>query len=263
MSERQMSQIGTDFNEQWCSTANSQADERHRVSELEAELASFSYIVSHDLLTTLRHVKGFVGLLERELPAGLSERQRNFIDRINQAADTGQAQVEGLAGYSRVQQQPLRPILTPADPVLAAAWSNLGEEARRRGAELSPDPLGEVVMDPKLVTQAFERVLDNAIRFTPEHVRPLVVVKRIADPDDWVLHVSDNGVGVEQPQREKVFEMFHRLNPRDPNAGAGVGLTIARRIFRRLGGDVRLIDCASGTCVEMRLPQRASSKARG
>lgn len=251
-----MSQVDIGHANPGSSTTNAQAGERSRVSELEAELASFSYMVSHDLLTTLRHVKGFVGLLERELPAGLSERQRNFIDSINRAADSGQAQVEGLAVFSRAQQHPLKPVLTRADPVLAAAWSSLGEAVRRRDAELLPDALGEVVMDPKLVVQAFERVLDNAIRFTPEGVRPVVVVKRIADSDDWVVHVSDNGIGVEQQQHEKVFEMFHRLNPRDPEAGTGVGLTIARRIFRRLGGDVRLIDCTRGACVEMRLPQR-------
>ncbi|WP_374571144.1 ATP-binding protein [Phenylobacterium sp.] len=229
--------------------------ERQNVDEravaLEQELGDFSYIVSHDLMATFRHVKGFLGLLARDLDPTLTDRQRDFVARIDGAADACQTMLDELRVYSRVQQQPLALADCDGARLFEAARLQLAQ-AQDADVEIRVGALGAVRADHRLLVDALRRVLDNAVKFRRPDAPVRVEVERAADETDWVVRVTDNGIGVDPGLREKVFQMFYRARRDTP--GQGAGLTICRRIFRRHGGDVRLVDCDQGACVELRLP---------
>jgi light-regulated signal transduction histidine kinase (bacteriophytochrome) len=162
--------------------------------------------------------------------------------------------MEQLLVFSRVQQRTLS--LARQDPtsILRMTMLRLSSEIRAAEADISIAQVGRVHADMDMLAEAFGRLLDNAIKFRQQGVRPRITVEPAHDEAFWRLQIRDNGPGVEPGCREKAFRMFHRLNGEDAYPGVGAGLTISRRIARRHGGDVHFLDSDEGTCVEIALP---------
>jgi light-regulated signal transduction histidine kinase (bacteriophytochrome) len=228
--------------------------DQERAADAERELQEFSYIVSHDLATSSRHVAEFSRLLLGEFGEDLTPRQQDHADRICRANDKSQLMMEQLLAFSRVQQRPLELVRQDAMPALRLAMLQLAM-VETAGIDVSVEPLGEVYADAKLLGMALHHLLDNAIKFRRPGVRARIAVQVVKDETFWRLRITDNGVGIEPAYREKAFRMFHRLNGDDSFPGAGAGLTISRRIARRHGGEVAFLDCANGACVELALPR--------
>jgi light-regulated signal transduction histidine kinase (bacteriophytochrome) len=226
-----------------------------RIAAVELELQQFSYIVSHDLAASFRHLAGFSRLLLGELGDALSSRQQDHANHIRAASDKCLAMVEQLLAFSRVQQKTLAPVRQDATPTMQRAMLRLSHEMREAGAEVSLEPLGEAYADPELLAAALVCLLDNAIKFRRPGVPPRISVSATSDGKAWRLRMGDNGCGVEAAYRERVFRMFLRLNGEDPAyPGVGAGLAIVRRIARRHGGEAAFVDCPDGACVELVLP---------
>jgi light-regulated signal transduction histidine kinase (bacteriophytochrome) len=225
-----------------------------RVVALEEELRDFSYMVSHDLAASFRHVSEFSRLLTTER-SGLTPRQRTHIEYIQSAATRCQAMMDSLLTFSKAQQRPIAPTLHDATLTMRLAMRQLAN-LEISGAEVTLAPLGDVFADAKLLAIIFESLLENAIKFAVPGVKPLVSIEPAPDADAWRVRIADNGMGVDPKHAERAFQMFRRLNGEDAFAGVGAGLAICRRIARRHGGDVRFIECAEGACVELSLPHQ-------
>jgi light-regulated signal transduction histidine kinase (bacteriophytochrome) len=224
---------------------------------LERELHDFSYIVSHDLAASLRHVSEFSRLLLGDLDNGLSERQQLYAQHIQRANANCQAMIEQLLVYSRAQQKPLSSRRQDAAATMQLALLKLAEAVEEAGADVQIEPLGDVQADHALLVQAFQHLLDNAIKFREAGVQPKVVVAPAHSDGVWRVRLRDNGIGVAPEQHEKAFRMFQRLNSEGAYAGVGAGLAISRRIARRHGGDVAFVECEPpGALVELWLPQQ-------
>jgi chemotaxis family two-component system sensor kinase Cph1 len=222
-------------------------------ADLELELQAFSYTVSHDLSACFRHVSEFSRLLLAEMEISGSTRERSHAQYVRATAVKCQLMLDQLLTYSRVQQNLLNPAMHDATQSLTRAIACV-HELRTSGAEVAIEPLGEVYADPKLLALALEHLIDNALKFRRMGARPQISVRPAHDEQAWRVQVIDNGLGIDVAHREKVFQMFNRLNSEGAFAGVGAGLAICRRIARRHGGDVRFLDCADGACVELSLP---------
>ena len=230
--------------------------EDDRSVAVEQELQNFSYIVSHDLAASLRHMSEFSRLLVGDLGEDLTDRQRAFAERIAEANEKCQLMMEQLLAFSRLQQKPLERVRQDATPALQFAALKLDGALKINHAELSIEPLGEVFADQILFGQVLHHLLDNAIKFHKPNVPPRITVKPAHDGLFWRARFIDNGVGVEPTHRDKAFWMFHRLHPEGAHLGVGAGLAICRRIARRHGGEVEFLDCDDGACVELSLPRQ-------
>lgn len=222
---------------------------------VEQELQNFSYIVSHDLAASLRHMSEFSRLLVGDLGEALTERQRAYAERISVANEQCQLMMEQLLAFSRLQQKPLERILQDATPALQFAALKLDGALKVTRAELSIEPLGEVYADPILLGQMLHQLLDNAIKFHKPDLPPQIRVEPAHDARFWRVRFIDNGLGVEPAYRDKIFWMFHRLHGEGVYPEVGAGLAICRRIARRHGGEVAFLDCDDGACVELSLPR--------
>jgi signal transduction histidine kinase len=235
--------------------ANPAGLDRDRAAAAEQELQAFSYIVSHDLAASFRHVAGFSQLLLGDLGDGLTSRQQAHAGHIRGAIGKCQAMMEQLLVISRVQQKPLDAQRLDAMPIAGLAVFRLSPEIEAAGAEISLGPLGEVYGDPALLAQAFQALLENAIKFRVAGVAPRITVRSAHDKDFWRVRITDNGPGVAPAYRDKAFGMFQRLGGEDAYPGIGAGLTICRRIARRHGGEAQFVDSDDGACVELSLPR--------
>jgi light-regulated signal transduction histidine kinase (bacteriophytochrome) len=221
----------------------------------EEELQSFSYIVSHDLAASFRHVSEFSRLLLGELTEDLTDRQQSHATHVRVATEKCQAMMEQLLAYSRVQQKTLDKVWQDANTSFDLPVLQFTAQAAAEGADFHVEPLGEVWADTALLVLAFRLLMENAVKFRRPAVRPQITVRPAHDALMWRMQITDNGVGVEPAYREKAFQMFHRLHGEDAFPGVGAGLAICRRIARRHDGALRFLDRAEGACIELALPR--------
>jgi signal transduction histidine kinase len=217
-----------------------EAQRERLIGELEqrnAELERFSFTVSHDLKSPLTTIKGFLALLETDLPATRPAEVDAEIAQLHQAADYMRDLVDDLLALSRAGQAtgPAETLALDAVAREAVAQVAGGENAARVRIDVAPD-LPRVSANRRRLLEVLQNLLDNAIKFSNEGDDPRVEIGATADGDRVVCHVRDNGIGIDPAHHERVFELFTRLDPtRD---GTGIGLALVSRIIETSGGSV-------------------------
>lgn len=225
-----------------------------RLMEANAELERFTFVASHDLQEPVRSIISFSQLLQRRLGGTLAPDVAEFLDYLIAAAQRMQAQVTGLQDYARAGQHGAMAIVALAD-ALADARLQLDGPLAAAHAEIDAAPLPRVLGDRGQLAQLFRHLLDNALKFSAVG-RPLrVVVSARPDGPFWRITVHDNGIGIDPAYAATVFELFRRLHGPGELAGAGIGLTVCRRIVERHGGVITIDTSArQGTAVVFTLP---------
>lgn len=211
-----------------------QANERLERSNL--ELSQFAYIASHDLQAPLRSVSGFSQLLERNYRDLLDERGRDWIGRVVNAAETMQRLIEDLLSYARLDSrpQPFRPV--DLGEVLEEVSDLLESSLEELDGTLRYDRLPTVLGDRFQMVQVFQNLIGNAIKYHGERP-PLIQIRAEEAGGAHVISVQDNGLGIEEEDRETIFEIFRRAHGH-AYPGTGIGLAVTKRVVERHGGRV-------------------------
>ncbi|WP_051935388.1 PAS domain S-box protein [Deinococcus sp. YIM 77859] len=203
------------------------------------ELEAFSYSVSHDLRTPLRHIVGFGDLLRKDAAGQLSPKGERYLSVMTDAAGRMSQLIDDLLEFSRMGRRELRRGPVDLSAVVQEAWHNLEPDRADRDITLELAPLPTVQGDAGLLTQVFTNLLANAIKYTRtrEHAR-IQVTAQLNGPEVTVT-VRDNGVGFDPRYTDKLFGVFQRLHRAEEFEGTGIGLANVRRIVTRHGGRVR------------------------
>ena len=226
-----------------------------------AELEQFAYVASHDLQEPLRKVASFCQLLEKRYGDKLDERGIEYIGFAVDGAKRMQVLINDLLTFSRVGR--LNAAYTEVDlnTALDSALRNLSAALEESGAEVirSAEPLPAVDGDPTLLVMVWQNLIGNAVKFQREGVAPRIVIGCEPGKGDyaeqWVLTLSDNGIGIAEEFVDKVFVIFQRLHGRDVYSGTGIGLALCKKIVEYHGGTI-WIDTAytNGTRFRFTLP---------
>ncbi len=209
------------------------------------ELEHFASVASHDLQEPLRMVAGYMRLLDQRHAGELDASAREYIRYAVEGTARMQALIEGLLTYARVQrgQTGLEP--TSLDDAVEWAVSNLQAAIEESGAALAIDPLPVVDGDATQLGQLFQNLIGNAIKFRGDDPLQLEI-SAVEQDGEWLLAVADNGIGIDDESRERVFEIFQRLHDRAEYEGTGIGLAVCRRIVERHGGRIWLESAPGG-----------------
>ena len=201
------------------------------------DLEQFAYVASHDLQEPLRAVSGFVTLLRQRYQGKLDERADGYIANSVDGAARMQSLISDLLTYSRVGTRggTLAPIATQDS--LDNALRNLGAGIHDAGAVLTSDPMPIVPADALQLTQLFQNLIGNAIKFRGER-RPEIHVGARREQGHWLFWVRDNGIGIAPEYAERIFLIFQRLHTRKKYDGTGIGLAICKKIVERHGGRI-------------------------
>ena len=241
--------------------------ERERlIGELEAknaELERFTYTVSHDLKSPLVTIRGYVGMIERDLEEGNEARIKADLQRVSEAAGTMADLLSQLLELSRVGHLVGPPEIVDLGLLAAEAAESVRGRRDQLAARIDIEPgLPAVHGDRTRLREVLENLLDNALKFMGDEPRPRVGLGlRELREAEAVIFVRDNGVGVEPPYHDKIFGLFDRLDP--SIEGTGIGLALVRRIVETHGGAIWVESEGSGrgSCFFLTLPLAPGDEA--
>jgi len=201
-----------------------------------AELEQFAYVASHDLQEPLRMVRSYLQLLERRYKDQLDEDAQEFIWFAVDGATRMQTLINDLLTYSRVttRAKPFEPV--DCSEVLDRVLTDLKVAIEENDAVVTHEPLPIVMADPTQFKQVLQNLISNAIKFRKKDTRPEIDIDVERQGDEWVLAVSDNGIGIDPQNFERIFTIFQRLHSRDEYPGTGIGLALCKKIVERHGG---------------------------
>ncbi|CQD19712.1 two-component sensor protein [Mycobacterium europaeum] len=242
-------------------SAQTQLDEQAaELRRSNTELEQFAYVASHDLQEPLRKVASFCQLLERRYGDKLDERGIEYIGFAVDGAKRMQALINDLLTFSRVGRLGTTETDVDLDSALDSGLANLAVAIEESHADIvRPDALPRIKGDPTLLTMLWQNLIGNAVKFRHKDRRPRVVIDCAPGTGDhdgeWVITVSDNGIGIPAEFADKVFVIFQRLHGRDVYAGTGVGLALVKKIVEHHGGTIRIdTSRTEGTRFEFTLP---------
>jgi signal transduction histidine kinase len=201
------------------------------------ELEQFAYVASHDLQEPLRMVASYCQLLARRYGEELGADGKEFIGYAVDGAERMQRLINDLLMYSRVGTRAKEPVPVALDDALAMAVQNLKIAIEESGGRVTHDPLPTVMGDAVQITQLFQNLIGNALKFRRD-VPPEVHVGVTENETRWMVSVTDNGIGMEPAYYDRIFLIFQRLHERGKFPGTGIGLAVCKKIVERHGGTI-------------------------
>jgi light-regulated signal transduction histidine kinase (bacteriophytochrome) len=210
------------------------ADELARSNK---DLEQFAYVSSHDLREPLRTVIGFVQILQERYRDKLDAKAGEYINFAVEGAKRMQQLIEDLLAYSRVGNSGtvMKPWNTQKS--LDRALGSLKGSIVASHAKITADPMPTVQADGTLLTQVFQNLIGNAIKFRSREPLEIHVGAKRAK-ESWLFWVKDNGIGMDPRYSDKIFVIFQRLHTRDKYPGTGIGLAICKKIVEQHGGKI-------------------------
>ncbi|MEN6516741.1 MAG: PAS domain S-box protein [Methanospirillum sp.] len=220
-------------------TASALEERSRELARSNEELQQFAYIASHDLQEPLRAISGFTELLERRYKGELDERADRYINFIVDGTRQMQQVIQDLLAYSRVQTKAHEFDLIDTNRALDQALLNLRVSIRDRHAHVAvEDRLPEIFADGIQITQVFQNLIGNALKFQKPGAVPEIRISTVREGGDWVFSVADNGIGIDARHLDRIFMLFQRLHAKGEYDGTGIGLAICKRIVERHGGSI-------------------------
>jgi signal transduction histidine kinase len=234
-----------------------------KLGEANAELENFVAVASHDLKEPLRTLSAFSQLLKTDLGEQLSENARTDLSHITAAARRMQLLIANLLDLTLTSRAELSMENLPAGDCANAALRSLEARVAEVHAVIERDRLPVIRGDRTLLTQVYQNLICNALKFTRDGLTPRIRLTAEETSDgEVILGVADNGIGIEPAMRERIFEPFERLHANSSYEGAGIGLSICRRAISRLGGRI-WVEESPGGGTHFRFTLRRSTRVAG
>jgi signal transduction histidine kinase len=202
------------------------------------ELQQFAYVSSHDLQEPLRMVSSYTQLLAKRYKGQLGSDADEFITFAVDGCNRMQGLIQDLLAYSRAGTNGKKLCEASSEDALQKALINLRITVEQTGAIVTHDSLPAVRTDATQLTQVFQNLVGNAIKYHGAEPPRVHVSATRNGGHEWTFSVRDNGLGIAPQYFERIFILFQRLHGRDEFEGTGIGLAICKKILERLGGRI-------------------------
>ncbi|MBP6870413.1 MAG: cache domain-containing protein [Bacteroidales bacterium] len=233
---------------------------RLRTAQLETanqDLESFSYSISHDLRAPLRAITGFSHILSTRHKSGLNEEGRKYMAFIGEASQRMENLINDLLGYSRLVRKTPDLQRVSLKDLCESILMIFHQELDKAGARITiQDDLPEIISDKTLLQQILTNLVSNAIKYRRGNVPLQIYCGYNKEGASHVLFVSDNGIGIPEEYKMKIFEVFQRLHSDNEYPGTGIGLASVKKAVALLNGKIRVESVVNeGSTFYIKLPE--------
>ena len=232
---------------------------RERTASLEKsneELQKFAFIASHDLKSPLRNIYGFLSLIKRRCSRGMDpEEGMQFINHALEATKRMHTLIEDVLEYSRMEYLEAKVEPVQLDDLIEDVITDLRNDAAYPGAKIITEGDFPIVRgNPVLFKQLFTNLIDNGLKYNESQQKQIVISGKQTN-ETLILSVADNGIGIQEEYRKKVFGIFKRLHNSEEYDGTGIGLAICKKIADYYQGEIKITDNSpQGTIFQLLLP---------
>jgi len=221
------------------------------------ELDAFSYSVSHDLRTPLRHISGFTDVLVAEHSSQLGPEAQELLKFIQEGSQKMNLMIGDLLNLARLDRREAVSKMTPLNSLVEDVLRDLKSEIDGRKIDWHIGSLPTVNCDPGLLQQAFTNLLSNAVKYTRRREHAVIEVDQMTVDGEAVIYVRDNGAGFDSKYAGKLFGAFQRFHTAEEFEGTGVGLATVQRIIRKHGGRIWAeAECGKGATFYFTLSEK-------
>lgn len=209
----------------------------NELKEINADLESFAYSISHDLRAPLRAITGFSQILEEDYHQNLDEEGQRLLSVVIKNSIKMSSLIDDLLLFSRTSRKEVVRVEIDMNKLINTVISELLATKNYSPKFIIPD-LPAVRADYGMMKQVFLNLIDNACKYSTKTDKPEVMISVFDHADYFEFCVSDNGVGFDNEHAKNLFQVFHRLHSNHEFEGTGVGLSIVRKIIEKHGGSV-------------------------
>ena len=210
-----------------------------RLEYANKELESFSYSVSHDLRTPLRHIEGFTGLLKRRIAGSVDPTSLELMTHIETAGKTMNRLIDDLLAFSRMTRADMQTSTVDPNPMIQEILREMETDLLGRQIDWRIATLPTVQADPAMLKQVLTNLISNAVKYTRNRTPAEITINSVEEQEGCVtISVRDNGAGFDMQYAHKLFGVFQRLHAANEFEGTGIGLATVQRIILRHGGRV-------------------------
>ncbi len=214
-----------------------------RTAQLESknnELETFTYSVSHDLKAPLRGIDGYSRLLEELYADKMEGEAKWFLEAIQEGTRQMNQLIEDLLAYSRLERAMIRYTTFNVKDFVQRILSLYSHQIEFQKVKIETDlPDFEIHTDIDSLAVALRNIVENAVKFSKETDEPKVRISCMVNDDSCILVVKDNGIGFDMKYKDRIFEIFQRLNLAESFSGTGIGLAMVKKSMERINGNVR------------------------
>lgn len=201
------------------------------------ELEQFAYITSHDLKEPLRNIISFTDLIERKIKTDIDEETEDYMHTVKSNARQMHSLIEGVLEFARIENIDFNKEIVDLNSIMNRIKGVLQVTLAERDVKLKIGNLHQVVGNGSQLFLVLKNLVENAMKYNNSKVPKIEVSSEVLD-GKVLVSVKDNGIGIDEDYHNKIFDMFQRLHIRREYKGAGLGLSICKKIVENLGGNI-------------------------
>jgi len=194
------------------------------------ELDQFAGVASHDLQEPLRMISSYIRLIEIKNAASFDDRTREFMGYVTSGAERMSTMIKAILAYSKLGHEGEAFVRTDSQISLNNAKQNLKAKIDLAFATITNGPMPSLLSNSEQLTQLFQNLLSNGIKFRSEKRPSTVHVSAVESENEWTFSVADNGIGMEKKHFDNIFTLFQRLHLASEYPGTGIGLATCKKI---------------------------------
>lgn len=225
------------------------------------ELEKFAFVASHDLKTPLRNINSFLNLIQIKLKQGKTSEIDEYLEFASLNAQRMHGLIQDILEFSRINNEEVSFENKDLTEILLQSIQNLQPFIKENNAKIIYNQLPKLFCNETQIQSLFQNLIENGIKYNTSKV-PIISIDCKDKDIEYQISVTDNGIGIDEEFKDKIFDMFYRLHNQSEFSGSGIGLAICKKITTFHGGHFKVHSSKGhGTTFNITLPKHSQDES--